>query len=435
LKNLSPATTDTYTVEENVQVTVLPNGLTVATAKRPSQTVVTSVIVQVGGRFETESETGMSHFLEHMAFKGTPTRSPKDITLDVEILGADINASTGKNATSYYITGLPEHIGISLDLLADVLRNSIFPENEIVSEKNVVCEEISESNDSINDVAEDALSDIAYPNQPMGRPILGSADNVNSFTRDMIVDYVGRFYKAGSMVVVGAGAVEHEAFVQAVIARFGDLPASERPKPVPAAYVGGEKRNIDTTYDQAHVYVGLPAPGRWEEDHAAYAVLCDILGTGMSAPLFQEVREKAALCYSVGSFLMNNDDSSLFIIGGSTNSEKVENFINASCAELTKIANGEIEESAWFRAQNQIRRQLSQCSDSLMMKASFLSTQIFGLGRVRSIAEIKDTYTRVTKEQVIAAARTLISSNPSVVVAGNAADVPYMPIVKAAFSA
>lgn len=434
MKNLSPANTETHTVEQNVQVTVLPNGVTVATSKRDVQTVITTVGVMAGGRFENENEAGISHFLEHMAFKGTPTRDALTITQEAEILGADVNASTGKNSTKYIISGLPEHIATSLDILADVIQNSTFPKDEIEREQEVVCEEIAQTHDDLQDWTTEALFETAYANQPMGRSILGTPENVRSFTKENLQDYVNRFYHAASIVVTAVGCVDHESFVRDVEARFGQMAVSERPTASRAVYTGGETRVIETTYDQAHIILAFDAPGRWEAAYAPYNFLADLIGTGMSAPLFQEIREKRGMCYSVGSAMFESDDNSLFLIHGSTGPEKVEKMMQLACAELAKVAAGEINETDWTRARNQFRRQLAQFSDSLMMKSSSMISQLLGQGRVQSTEEVRAVYDNVTKEQVIAAAKALLTSEPTVVVAGNAPDVPYMPIVKAALA-
>lgn len=228
MSNYSLDHTDFEAATEAVQITVLPNGVTVATARKPIHTVLVSVFANVGARNETEAENGISHFLEHMAFKGTTTRSPKDIVVEIERLGADINAFTSRSMTAYYVVGLPDHINPALDILSDVLKNSTLDPEEIAREQNVVVQEIHESMDDIQSIAYDALSSTAYPNQPMGRPILGPEANVRSFDHTMVADYMARHYGAEALTVIAVGNVNHETFVAEAAIRFGEIEAHDK---------------------------------------------------------------------------------------------------------------------------------------------------------------------------------------------------------------
>ena len=418
------------TVTDDVKISVLPNGLTVVSAKKSINTVTVSVFANVGTQNESEAENGISHFLEHMAFKGTDTRSPKDIVMEVEILGANVNAFTSRSLTAYYVNGLPDHIDPALDILSDVIKNSTLPIDEIEREKDVVVEEIHENNDDIHSVGFDALLSVCYPAQPAGRTTLGSEENVRSFDHDMLSSYLNRYYHAGSLLVMAVGNVDHEAFLASATARFGDIERRDYIQPDIASYVGGSKNVIDTSYDQAHLYVAFEAPGSNSADFARFDLLSDVLGGGMSSPLFQEVREKRGLCYSVSSGMMDGADTSLFIIDGSTTPDKVNDFLGRACGELAKIAAGHVDENDWKRARNQVIRRVISRSDGASGSARTIAHDLFSYGRVRSTDEMMAVYSGVTKEDIVRAAQELIASKVSVAVVGNASDNDdYTPLV------
>lgn len=419
---------------EPVKMSVLPNGVTVATMNTAIHTVHVSVFANVGSRFETEQENGLSHFLEHMAFKGTTTRSARDISWQIERLGSDINAFTSQNATAYFVTGLPNHISSALDILSDVLTNSVMSPDEIAREQEVVVQEIHESNDDISDIAFSAFNATAFPDQPVGRHILGSEENVRSFDNAMLSDYMNRHYHAGGLIVMAIGRVDHDEFVAEAQVKFGNIAMSETQTPVPANYVGGTAVVKDDRYDQAHLFIGFPAPGSYSDECCSFDLLSDILGSGMSSPLFQEVREKRGLCYSVGSGLSQQPDQSMFIIHGSTTADKVDEFLVTSCNELVKIAKGEIEDSDWERARNQIISHIVTRFDSTTKLARTLADDFFNLGRIQTMDEIISSYMAVTQEQVIAAANALLLTKPTIVVAGNATEADYETLVSEALA-
>lgn len=408
------------------QISVRPNGLTVVTINRPFQTAFVGVFNRVGTRNETEAENGISHFLEHMAFKGTTTRTPKDIVFEVEKLGSEVNAFTSKSMTAYFVNGLPSHVDNSLDILADIMLNSTMPLDEIEREKGVVVEEIFESLDNIEDMAMNTLISVAYPDQPVGRPVLGSVANVESFTQDTLLDYMRRHYHANNMVLVCVGPVDHAAFSDMVGARFDTLPGHDEIKPEPAKYVGGQKVIRDTRFEQAHMFVGFEAPGAFDESYVAYELLADVLGTGMSSPLFQKVREERGLCYSIQSGMLAGRDSSLFLIAGSSSSENLDAMIDTSFAELVKIAEGDLADDDFNRALNQVRIQTMSIMDKpVMLATKIIESMFFNDGVMVMPSEILARYEAVTKADIIATAKTLLAGQNTVVVVGNAEEKAY----------
>ena len=411
------------------QISALPNGLRVATCKRPIHTTTVAVFANVGARCESEAENGLSHFLEHMAFKGTPTRDAKEIAVTVERQGSQINAFTSRSVTCYFVTSLTQNALTSLDILADVLQNSVMDPEEIAREQEVVCQEIAESQDDISDIAMDAMMATAFPNQPAGRPILGPESNVRSFTREGLNAYVAKHYHANSMLVTCVGDVDHDAFVAEVETRFAGLAGDDLAENEPTEYKGGLTVYKDDRFDQAQVFLAFPAPGIESEDYARFDVLSDVLGGGMSAPLFQEVREKRGLCYSVASGTFSQEQCSLFVVRGSTTPKNLNEFIKVSAEQLARIANGDVDPGEFERALNSTRFQIAQREEKPLSLARAAAADIFLRGRVRSVDEVLANYEAITLESVIAAAKELLATNPTIVVAGNAPDFDYKALV------
>lgn len=411
------------------QISALPNGVRVATCKRPIHTTTVAIFANVGARCESEAENGLSHFLEHMAFKGTPTRDAKEIAVTVERQGSQINAFTSRNVTCYFVTGLPQNAVTSLDILSDVLQNSLFSAEEIEREQEVVCQEIAESQDDISDIAMNAMATTAFPNQPTGRPILGPESNVRGFDHDALSAYVAKHYHANSLLVTAVGDIDHDAFLAEVSARFSALEGKPMAEVEPVSYEGGLTVYKDDRFDQAQVFLAFPAPGTENPDHARFDVLSDVLGGGMSAPLFQEVREKRGLCYSVGSGLLPQQGVSLFIVRGSTTPKNLNEFIKVSAEQIARIANGDVDEGEFERALNSTRFHIAQREEKPLSLARSAAADIYQRGRIRTVEEVLADYEAVTLESVIAAAKEVLASKPTIVVAGNAPDYDYQALV------
>jgi predicted Zn-dependent peptidase len=419
-----------------VKVSRLPNGLRVATYAKPINTVTVAVFANTGANNEVEAENGISHFLEHMAFKGTNARSSKDIVYEVESIGADINAFTSRNLTAYHVTGLASHIPVALDILSDVLTNSTFTEADIASEKIVVHQEINEYADQLDSQAMDTWFRTAFPAQAAGRPILGSTENVASFTREMITDYMARNYHADTLIVIGVGNVDHDTFVKEAAERFSDIPASNQQPQETVQYVGGTAAVVDDRFEQPSVTTSWYIPGPYEKTHLNYKMLALLLGGGMSSPMFQEVREARSLCYSVQTGIYPlSSQGSLFYIDGATTAPKVAEFLESSAGELAKVAKGIIADADWNRVRNQVVTQIFKIEDRSTGMAQKIASDLFHNGEVRGLAEIAQDFADVTKEDVIAAAKAIVESVPTVVVYGNIdATIDYGNIVQKALA-
>jgi len=279
-----------------IQLHTLSNGLRIVTEHMPGlKSASIGVWVGAGGRHERPEQNGIAHFLEHMAFKGTKTRSALQIAEAIEDVGGYINAYTSREMTAYYARVLENDVTLGLDVIADILLNPVFDPAEIEVERGVILQEIGQSLDTPDDIIFDWLQEVAYPDQALGRTILGPAERVSAFQRDDLQGFVTEFYGPNQMILSAAGGIDHDAIVAQAEALFGHLPS----RPVshllqPAAFGGGERRE-DKALEQVHFALALEGPTY--RDPAIYTaqIYAAVLGGGMSSRLFQEVREKRGI--------------------------------------------------------------------------------------------------------------------------------------------
>ncbi len=291
------------------EVTTLASGLRVATLAMPHvETASLAIVVGAGSRDEGPSEHGLAHFLEHMAFKGTRRRSARAIAEEIEAVGGDINAATSTETTAYTARTLARDVPLGLDVLSDIVTDSIFDPAEIRREKGVVLQEIAAVDDTPDDIVFDMFSETAFAGQPIGLPILGTKKTVRALDAGLLRGFLAREYGAGRVVVAAAGAVRHDEILREAEARLGALsqqaPAARKP-----AAICRRREAPEPPLEQAHVVLGFAAPSHDHPDFYAAQVLSNIMGGGMSSRLFQEVREKRGLAYSVYSFVWGYSDA------------------------------------------------------------------------------------------------------------------------------
>ena len=366
----------------NVEVTRLPSGLTVVTEAMPHlESVALGVWIKSGSRNETEDEHGIAHLMEHMAFKGTSRRSARDIAEEIENVGGELNAATSTETTSYYARVLKDHVPLAVDLLADILTESLFDDEELRREKHVILQEIGAANDTPDDVVFDRFSEIAYLGQTIGRPILGTPERVKSFAPGQIRNYLSRNYTTDRMFVVAAGAVDHDQFCKQVQQRFASLPQTPSAPPVQdvARYIGGETREVRDLMD-AQILLGFEGKAYHMRDFYCSQILANILGGGMSSRLFQEVREHRGLCYSVYAFHWGFSDTGIFGIHAATGGEDIPELVPVIIQELRK-ASEVIHEQEIDRARAQIRAQLLMGQESPAARAGQIARQMILYGR------------------------------------------------------
>jgi predicted Zn-dependent peptidase len=354
--------------------------------------------VKAGSRSETEAEHGISHMLEHMAFKGTKSRSALDIASTIENVGGDLNAATSVEHTGYFARVLKEDVALAGDILSDILQNSVFDQSELDREQQVIVQEIGASRDNPDDHVFDLFQQAAFPDQPIGRTILGTIDSVNSFNPDTIRAYMDRNYVGDRMVICAAGNVDHDQLADIANDRFHALRADGAPEPVKAKYVGGEERLL-SDHEQAHIVLGLEGRAYNSDGFYAAQILASILGGGMSSRLFQEVREKRGLCYSVYAFHWAFADSGIFGVAASTGEAEVTELLPVVLEELHKSTRNITDEEV-IRVRNQIRAGLLMSLESPSSRAGQLARQQILWGRPIPLQETVDRINRITADRV-----------------------------------
>lgn len=402
-----------------VEVSVLSNGLTIATETMPLiESVALGIWVKAGSRNEAHNRHGIAHFLEHMAFKGTDNRSAWQIAADIENVGGEINAATSVETTSYYARVLRNDLPLAIDILADILTSSKFDEDELEREKNVIMQEIGAAHDTPDDIVFDRFSETAYLNQQLGRSILGTPETVQSFMPDDLRTYINEQYSADRMVVVATGAVDHASFVREVESRLGDFRSTtSAAAPVKAAYVGGDYREERDLMD-AQVLIGFEGRAYHVRDFYASQLLATVLGGGMSSRLFQQVREKRGLCYSVYAFHWGFSDTGLFGIHAATGRENLEELVPVVLNELYE-ASTNINIQEVDRARAQYRAGLLMSQESAASRAGQIARQMLLYGRPVPNEELMERLSLITPERLTdLSGRMFLDSKPTIAAVG-----------------
>ncbi len=401
-----------------VEVSRLSNGLTVATENLPHiETVALGVWVKSGSRNEREDEHGMAHLLEHMAFKGTGSRSAWEIASQIEDVGGEINAATSVETTSFYARVLRDDMPLAIDLLADILTDSRFDAEELEREQHVIMQEIGAAHDTPDDIVFDRFTETAFRHQTIGRSILGTPETVKSFSPQQIHDFMARQYGADRMVVVAAGAVSHDEFVKEVEKRLGSFrPKAPGLPPASANYVGGDFRENRDLMD-AQIVLGFEGRAYHVRDFYASQLLSMILGGGMSSRLFQEVREKRGLCYSVYAFHWGFSDTGVFGVHAATGLDDIAELVPVLLSELGKTGE-HIKIEELNRARAQYRAGLMMSSESASSRASQIARQIMLFGRPISKDELMERLSGITVERLTDLSTRLFSSRPTIAAVG-----------------
>ncbi len=370
-----------------------------------------------------------------MAFKGTKHRTALQIGAEIEVLGSSINAYTSQEQTAYFVTGLKGSVARSVAILGDVLTSSLFEPADIEVERGVILQEIRRSADNPSHVAHDGYGLTAYPGQALGRPILGPAAFIESARREDFTAFVAKHYFAENMVVVGTGGVDHQEFVSLVAEHFAALPSRAEPVAAPPArYVGGLSRDTEKDFEQVTVLLGLHSVGETDPAVHAHKVLARALGDGMSSPLFQEVREKRGLVYSVHAFADNGADYGDLIVYAGTTAKHVGELLKVACDQIAE-ATRRVSEADMTRAKNSLLVQIATAKEKPFTLARGLAGSLFEHGHVISPEEAMRKIEAVTMEDVTAAARVVVASNPTLSLVGPVPEADYLGQVKGALAA
>jgi predicted Zn-dependent peptidase len=345
------------------QLATLSNGLRIVTDRIDTvDTVSLGLWIDVGTRHEAPEINGVAHFLEHMAFKGTERRSARAIAEEIEAVGGHLNAYTSRESTAYYAKVLKEDLPLALDILADILLHSSFEPGELERERAVILQEIGQANDTPDDIIFDHFQECAYPDQPMGRPVLGSPEIIRRLPREAIVTYLRDHYGAARMVLSASGNLDHARLVALAEDLLAAMPAERPVTSEPARYAGGEYRE-DRDLEQLHIVLGFPGIPLGDPDYYAASVLATAFGGGMSSRLFQEVREKRGLVYSIHSFAHGYRDGGVFGIYAGTGEDEAAELMPVLCDETMRLADG-LAEVELARAKAQMKAGLLMSLES-----------------------------------------------------------------------
>ncbi len=391
-------------------ITTLPSGLRAATETLPGmESVTVAVSVAVGARYENTNEGGLSHMLEHMAFKGTKRRSALAIAEEMDMAGGNMNAYTSMESTVYHIRVLKNDLPLAVDMLADILQNSVFDEKELERERQVILQEIAMHYDTPDDLILDHFSETAYPEQAIGRSILGLPEQVQRYSNEDLIRYIGKHYNTSSMVITAAGNIEHEDFARLVSEHFTTLPVSPRTTPATAIYTGGDRRT-ERKLEQLHMMLGFEGVSFNHSDYYTLQVMATILGGGMSSRLFQEIREKRGLAYTVQAFVSSYTDTGTLGIYAATNEEKASGMLPVICEEVIKIQ-GSITDQELHRAKNQIKANLLMARESSSSIAEWIGRHLLLYGRYKPASEIAALIDAIGKDDVTRVSRDMLKRN------------------------
>jgi predicted Zn-dependent peptidase len=402
----------------SVNLTKLPSGLTIVTDSMPHlETAALGVWTGVGGRDEQANEHGVSHFLEHMAFKGTKTRSSRQIVEEIENVGGDLNAATSTETTAYYARVLKADVPLALDVLSDILANPVFEPEEVEKEKSVIEQEIGAAQDTPDDVIFEHMSELAFPGQPMGRSLLGTAESLKKFTDETLHGYLAKHYRGPDMVVAAAGAVDHEMVTEAS-RRFAKFSGPSAPPPAPAKF-GGGSRIVRRDLEQAHLTFGIEGLSQTDPALFSLQVFSNILGGGMSSRLFQEVREKRGLCYSIYTFHMPYSDTGFFGLYTGTDPADAPEMMDVVVDQMRAAADT-LTETEVQRAKAQMKAGLLMALESCGARAEQLARHILMFGRPLTNTEMVARIDNVSLESTRAAGQALMArGSPAVVALGS----------------
>ena len=390
------------------KITELDNGLRIVTQNMPGlETISMGIWNFVGGRDETKEINGVAHLLEHMAFKGTTTKNALQIAETIENVGGDINAYTSKEITAYYVKLLADDLPYGVDILTDILQNSTFAEDELNRERGVILQEIGMYLDTPDDMIFDYWQEKAYPDQPMGRSILGKTDIIKSITRDEVKSFMTSHYNPKKMIISAAGKINHESFVDSIKKVCTNLPNGGTSSREKANYKSGEYRE-DKKLEQIHLLLGFEGIDYHDDDFYSLLVYSSLLGGGMSSRLFQEIREKRGLVYGISSFSSSYTDTGMFGIYCGTGENQIQELIPVLCDELNNSPNS-ISEKEINRGKAQLKASLMMGRESAFRRCESAARQLLVFNRIIDPSETIKKIDLVSQETVQNIAKKIVS--------------------------
>ncbi len=401
--------------------TVLPSGIRVVTEALPGvRTVALGIWVETGSRFEPPGWSGIAHFTEHMMFKGTRRRTAQRIAEEADAVGAQLNAFTDREHTCYYVRVLSEHLPKVTDLLADMLTDSLFEEEAVERERQVILEEIKMYEDSPDDLVQDLFLETVWAGDPLGRPVIGFRQTVEALRRPDFLEFVSREYRSPRLLVAAAGDVDHDRVVEEAAQLLQPLAAEALPRGAspPAVSADSTYRVKDT--EQVHLCFGYPGLPQGDPDRYVLAVLDHVAGGGMSSRLFQEVREKRGLVYSVGTFTVMYRDAGAFAVYAGTSPERAREVLEVSLRELDRLRQEPVPEEELRRAKESLKASLMLSLEGTASRMFFLSRAELYFGRRVTPDEVLEELEAVTSDRVQQLARRLLRDRPALAAVGPA---------------
>jgi len=370
-----------------LEISKLSNGLTVVSDPMPGlESAAVGIWVNTGSRNEQPRQMGVSHMLEHMAFKGTHRRSARAIAEEIEAVGGVLNAYTSREQTAFHARVLKEDVPLALDMIGDILTNPTFEQPELERERQVVLQELGQARDTPDDIVFDHLQSEIFKDQPLGWPILGEEATVNAFDRDMLKSYMASQYRLEGMTLIASGAVRHDEILRLAEEKCAGLNPGAVPATVPAHYAGGDFRALEDL-EQAHLAFAFPGLSNRDPDYFVAQIYATALGGGTSSRLFQEAREKRGLCYSIYAFSNGFQDSGFLGIYAGTGEKEAGEIAAVIAGEMQAIASN-LTEAEVSRARAQLKVSLLMGMERPGTRAEQIAGQLFALGRVQSAAEI-----------------------------------------------
>lgn len=403
----------------DIEISSLANGIRVCSHRMPHvETVSLGLWVGAGARHELEREHGLSHLLEHMAFKGTSSRSARRIAEEIEEVGGDLNAATGLDMTCYFARLLKGDDRLALDILADILLNSRYDPDELEKEREVILQEIAAARDNPDEMAYELMQGKAYPKQALGRAILGTAASIKAISPDDLRAFMARTYLPQNMVFSAAGAIDHEIWVRHVEALFGGLTSRPQGEEVPAQYAGGLAAS-EKSFEQSHLLIGLPTPSLLDDEYLTAQVFSGLFGGGMSSRLFQEIRERRGLCYAIYSTVWGLKDAGMMAVHAATGPQTVAELAGLAAVELAEIADKGPEFAELVRSKAQLKAGLLMSLESSSARAEQMARHLLNHGRIIPNEELVKRVDDVSVDHVQRLAAGLLKAPLSVAVVGS----------------
>ncbi|MEZ5725054.1 MAG: pitrilysin family protein [Paracoccaceae bacterium] len=401
----------------DTNITTLPNGLRIVTRNMPGlHSATLGLWVTAGGRDERAEQNGIAHFLEHMAFKGTARRTALQIAEEIEDVGGYINAYTSRDTTAYYARVLEADTALALDVISDIVLNPSFDAREIEVERGVILQEIGQALDTPDDIIFDWLQEAAYPDQAIGRTILGPAERVSSFGRSDLSGFVTEHYGPGQMILAAAGAVDHDAIVRQAEGIFGHLTGRAAPARDGARWRGAETRRIKDL-EQAHFTLAFEGPGYLSPDYHAAQIWTVAMGGGMSSRLFQKIREERGLCYTIFAQSGFHDDTGMMTIYAGTAAEDIAELATLTVDELKRSAE-DLSDAEIARAKAQLKAGTLMGLESSSGQAERIARSLAIWGRVPEPAETAARLDAVTRADIARYTEALIARQPAMALYG-----------------